>query len=355
MEREEGFPGDDPGLLRRSLDGMPAGAMTIDPAGEVVQANATAVELVPSLAPGVNFRATLEELTHVEKVDRMLLHGEVVSFPGTPGGPDLYWMLWREPNDRGERFAALWLIDWSDELNERRADFTMAASHELRIPLTTLLGFAEILNMDSSNLTPAQAEAAAIVEQTARHLTVLVEDVFDLSRNSFGELRLNLAEIDLEQVIRSVVANTTPRIEKRGQTVGCEIDGELPRIQADPARARQMIANLVNNASVHNPEGVAIRVSGRVEGGRIAVTVTDDGIGLPFERPSDSFRTFQRGDGAESGDRAGSGIGLSITKRLIELHRGEIRVESRPGEGASFALWFPIDRDRALPGGSSPP
>lgn len=355
MERVEGFPPDEPGLLRRSLDGMPAALMTIDARGILVQANASAVEFAPSLKPGVNFRDTLEQLTHVEMVDRMLLRREVASFPGKPGGPDLNWMLWLEPNDKGEQVATAWAVDWADEMAERRAAFTMAASHELRGPLTSLLGFAEILNMDPSNLTAEQAEAAVVILQTARHLAVLVEDVFDLSRNSFGELRLNRAETDLEEIIRSVVKNAGRAVDERGQTLECVIEGPLPRIEIDPARSTQIISNLVNNASVHNPAGVTIRVASKAQDGWITVLVEDDGVGLPFEHPADAFRTFERGVDAAEGDRGGSGIGLSITKRLIQLHRGDIWVVSAPGEGTIFTVRFPIDRDQALiPGKPGP-
>jgi len=257
-------------------------------------------------------------------------------------------MVWRDRNDRGEIVLTFWDTDWSEVMNERRAAFMMAASHELRSPLTTIQGFAELLNMDTSNLSPEQAEAAAIIESAARHLSILVEDVFDLSRNSFGELRLNLCDIDLEDVINEVVSTTRPAIEQRGQTLECEIEGALPKIQADEARATQMIMNLINNASVHNESGVRIRIHASVSHGHIAVMVEDDGRGLPFNDPEEAFRTFRRGADSITGDRTGSGIGLSITKRLIQLHRGGIEVESGPGAGTKITLWFPLDRDLAL-------
>lgn len=348
MVRANGFPTDDGNLLRRALDGIPAGHMTFDAEGALIQANRQALEHIPSLRPGCDLRTTLEDLTHVEQVDRLLLRREIAIFAGRPGGPELNWFIGPEANERGDQFLAAWELDWAEAMNERRADFTMAASHELRGPLTTVLGFAEILDMDTSNLTAEQAEAARIVLETARHLAVLVDDVFDLSRNSFGELRLNLAETDLEEIIRSVVTGALPRAVQKGQTIECVIGGPLPLVEVDPARATQMISNLVSNASVHNPEGVAIRVSVTIDGAWIAVSVEDDGIGLPFSHPADAFRTFQRGEAAADGDLAGAGIGLSITKRLIQLHRGDIWVVSNPGEGTRFTLRFPVNREQAL-------
>jgi signal transduction histidine kinase len=354
MASKEGIPNGDADLLRRSLDGMPAGLLTIDVEGLLVQSNIGALELAPFLALGINLREELERVTHVEKVDRLLIRGEVVSFPIQPDGPELHWLC-HPSNLKGERVVSLWEVDWADDMYERKADFTMAASHELRGPLTTLRGFAEILNMDTGNLTAEQAEAAAIVERTARHLTVLVEDVFDLSRNSFGELRLNLCGTDMEEVIESVMLEARPRVALRQQVLDFDIERPLPVIEADQARAIQMISNLVNNASIHNPNGTSIRIVAAVDGDRISVSVEDDGDGLPFEDPEEAFRTFRRGDRSTAGDRTGSGMGLSITKRLVELHRGDITVDSSPGSGTRFTLWFPIDRSTALTPGKPGP
>jgi signal transduction histidine kinase len=257
-------------------------------------------------------------------------------------------MIWGERNPRGEIVMTFWETDWNEVLNERRAAFTMAASHEMRDPLTTLRGFSEILNMDTSNLTPDQAEAAAIIESTARHLTVLVDDVFDLSRNSFGELRLNLGVVDLAETVDSVVSTLRPRIEDREQILHCEMEAGLPEIVADAARATQMVSNLISNASIHNPRGTVIEVKVSTVDDRIAVAVADDGNGLPFERPEEAFHSFRRGHAATAGDRTGSGIGLAITKRLIQLHRGEVTVQSRRGAGSCFTLLFPVDRETAL-------
>jgi len=346
MELKEGYPVDDNGLLRRSLDGMASGVVTVDAAGNLIQANLTAIELAPGLLPGSNLRTELEKLAPVEKVDRALIRREVVSFPGKPGGPELNWLL-RGTGADGEQMVNLWMVDWAEVAHERRSAFTMAASHELRGPLTTLRGFSEILNMDVSNLTPEQAEAAAIIEATTRRLTDLVEDVFDLSRNSFGELRLHLAETNLGETVKAVAAATEPGIAERDQSLEVRIEDGHPMVQADEARCFQMVSNLVNNASVHNGAGVRVRVSVGMEGDFLTVRVVDDGRGLPFEDPEEAFRSFQRGGTASEGDRTGSGIGLSLTRALIELHRGRITVESEDGSGSCFTLWFPVDRSKA--------
>lgn len=335
-------------LIERSLNGLPSSIVTFDADGVVLMVNATATRMVPMIEPGKPLRPVLEEITNVEKVDRVLHYLSLATFAAFPDGPELHWMGWKIPDSGGEVVLTIWETDWSEDLNEQRAAFAMAASHELRGPLTTIQGFAEILNMDRSNFTPEQAEAAEIIERTAKHLTVLVDDVFDMSRNSFGELRLHPCDVDLRLVIRSVIANLDPRISAKGQKLEVRIEDDLPLITADEARATQIVSNLINNASVHNPRGTTIRVSAKASEGGVEFVVADDGQGLPFDEPEDAFRSFSRGETAMEGDRTGSGIGLTITKLLVKLHLGRISVASTPGKGTSFTVWLPVDRQTAL-------
>lgn len=346
MTPREGIPSDDPKLLRRALDGMPAaGLITIDRDDVIVQANGPSLDKAPSLVPGVPLRAALEDLTHVEMIDRLILHRQIASFAGRAGGPVYHWMIWGERNSHGELTLTYWDTDWNEVDNEQRAAFTMAAFHELKGPLTTIQGFAEILNMNPGSLDPQQAEAAAIIEQNTKLLSVLVQDVFDLSRNSFGELRLNLGDTHVDELAKSIMTGLEPSVEGRGQTLSGRID-KVPTITADAARVTQMITNLVSNASVHNPAGTNISVTvGTGRNHTVEITVSDDGRGLPFDDPRTAFQSFRRGDGATVGDRTGSGMGLTITQQLTELHRGSLSFETERGVGTSITLRFPLDRE----------
>lgn len=354
MGPREGMTEREAALLKRSLDGLPSSIVTLDRDGVVLMVNATATRMLPSVEVGKELRPVLETLTNREKVDRVLHHKSIATFAGVAGGPELHWIAWDLPGDEGETVLTVWETDWSDDLNEQRAAFAMAASHELRGPLTTLRGFAEILNMDRGNMTPEQAEAAEIIERTSRHLTVLVDDVFDMSRNSFGELRLHLCDTDIGQMIRTVAATLEPRMAARDQSLEMGIEDGLPTVTADEARTTQVITNLVNNASVHNPPGTAISVAARRLDRGVEIVVSDDGQGLPFDSPEDAFSSFKRGETATEGDRTGAGIGLTITRLLVKLHLGEISVESTPGAGTTFTVWLPIDRDEALGAGRGP-
>jgi len=337
-------------LIKRSHDALPSAILTLDREGRVVLTNATARRMLPMVTPGIELRPLLEGMTNVEKVDRLLHHRALVTFAPEPGGPELHWMAWEMPGPEEEMVLTVWETDWNGDLNENRAAFAMAASHELRGPLTTLQGFAEILDIQRDNLTPQQVEAVEIIERTARHLAVLVDDVFDMSRNSFGELRLNLDETDPGEVARSVAATLEPRIAERGQRLATILGPALPTIEADEARLTQIVMNLVNNASVHNPSGTRIEVAVRRHGEAVEIVVADDGVGLPFDDLDDVFHSFSRGETAEEGDRTGSGIGLTLARLLVKLHLGEIAVESQPGEGTAFTVWLPVDRRAGLEG-----
>lgn len=341
------------GFLSRVFDVLPIGFAVIDDRSRIIWMNGPCAEMVPSMLAHETLRDALVELTHEQKRDRLLLRHEVITCPGKPGGPELHWMVWTDPVAEGEWVLMVWEADWSEEMTERRTAFTMAASHELRTPLTALIGFAELLEMDDGNLRPDQTEAVRMVAETAGHLAKLVEDIFELTANSFGELRLQLERVDLGQIAHQTVEALTPEIEGSGDTLTLEVEADLPPIEADPARVRQMLGNLVRNAATHNPAGTAIEVKVRRAGSEIGVLVADDGEGLPFENVQQAFASFQRG--TRRGDRTGAGIGLTITKRLIELHRGSIDVQSSPGNGAVFTLWFPVDRLAAIAPGEPGP
>jgi signal transduction histidine kinase len=340
--------------LEQVLGVLPMVIAAIDDAGRIIWANAPTSRIAPLLLETRSIREALAGIAHEQKLDRLLIRHEVITCPGRTGGPDLHWMVWTEPLAGGEWVLMVWEADWSEEMNERRTAFTMAASHELRTPLTALLGFAEILEMDTDNLKPAQIEAVQMISETALHLTKLVDDVFELTSNSFGELRLNLERVDLGEIARVLVEAHLQEAANRGDTLTLEVQEDIPPVDADPARVRQMFANLVRNAMVHNPSGTRIVMKLWTDDDAVAVSVSDDGRGLPFSNPKQALSSFSQGDGG-SGDRTGAGIGLTIAKRLIELHRGSIEVQSTFGEGSTFTLRFPIDRAKAISPGEPGP
>ena len=295
---------------------------------------------------GLTIWEALSDSVNEEKIDR-LMRGNRMVFRASPDLPALQWMIADERTYDGSRIVMAWDISLTDELVQKRITFLMSASHELRSPLTALLGFAEVLQLQSDELTDSQALAATVIRQNAEHLQTMVDDIIDLSRNSFGELRLKTERLDVVKLIAEVSEALRPQIEARGQALVVRIKGVLEPIEADGSRIRQIIFNLVQNAHVHTPEGSRIEISASSSDEGVLIRVTDDGDGMPFDDPEKAFSSFQRGPATGAVPVPGSGIGLTISRQLVQLHRGTIEVESTPGEGAKFSVWLPVDREKA--------
>ncbi|MFZ9668334.1 MAG: sensor histidine kinase [Solirubrobacterales bacterium] len=333
------------------LNTQVGGMIVLSPELEVVWANSAARGLAPDLTPGQPIRPLLDQVSEEQKVDRLLFNRERVLAPARQGGPDLYWLMHPQQLDGGNQLLYLWDPDISEDMHERRIAFLAGAAHELRSPLTAIVGFAEILGEERANLSEGQLEALMMIEQNARYLERLVRDVFDMTRNSFGELPLDLARVDVGEITSDAARSLDPAISGKGQTLVLEVEDEIQPVEADPGRIHQIVTNLVRNACAHCPEGTRIEVSCRTdrEAGEVVIAVSDDGPGLPFDDPDEAFRSFRSGGPQDPGAMSGAGIGLSMTKRLVQLHRGRILVSSEKGRGTRIEIRLPIDRATAEP------
>lgn len=329
------------------LDNVVSAFFTLGPDMTVRYRNRVSAELVPTIKPGLDIWGCLRPLTNEEKIDRLLLHGERVVFSPGPDLPLLEWLMSPHHLADGGRAVMVWDATILDELVEQRIAFVVGASHELRSPLTALLGFAEILDLERETLTPQQAEATDVILQNARHLDAMVEDILDLTKSSFGELQLNLESLDLAQIVTGVIDSLRPQIEDKGQTLEFGAEPGLPAIEVDPQRIKQVVFNLLQNAHGYSPPGSTIKISTSEGDEELLLTVSDNGDGLPFADADDAFESFKRGQTTGTAARPGSGIGLTIVKRLVELHRGSIKVSSEPGVGTAFTVRLPLDREKA--------
>jgi signal transduction histidine kinase len=335
---------DEAGYLQEVMDRQPGAMIVFDREFSIRWRSESARKQIPAAEPGVNLYEALAPCANPEKIDRLLLRGEKVMFPPDPGRPVLEWLVHHEALSNGDEMLMAWDPDITDEMVQRRATFSMAAAHELKSPLTALIGFTEILEMERSNLTPLQEEASEMILKNALYLQSLVNDILDLTSNSFGELKLELTVIDVGETIRLVTESLSPRINESGQILEVEIEPGLPEIEADSRRIRQVVQNLVQNAHVHTGAGTTIRLKAKTREDGLLIVVEDDGPGLPFERPEDAFASFRHAGTVSFESITGSGIGLTVAKRVTELHRGTIAVESEKGRGTKFEVWLPLDR-----------
>jgi signal transduction histidine kinase len=228
-----------------------------------------------------------------------------------------------------------------DQLDRLKDDFVLTASHELRSPLTSVQGFAELLMLDRDNLTPKQVETVEIILDNCRHLVRLLNDLLDLARSDAGRLAIRAQPTELAPLIDDAVRTMRGQTDGAGQALAQEIDPRLPLVDVEPDRIRQILVNLLTNAHDYSPEGASIRVTARAQDADVVVSVIDDGPGIPEEQLGQIFQRFTRGDAGLTQRVGGTGLGLAISKSLVELHGGTIEVDSAPGVGSSFSFRLP--------------
>ena len=231
----------------------------------------------------------------------------------------------------------------AETANHAKSDFLASMSHELRTPLNAILGFAQLLDFNSVRepLTPKQRRASEQIARSGRHLLQLIDEVLDLARVESGHLVLSMEAVDARGVVDEVVTTLQPVAQDAGVTL-VAIGSDMLPVTADRTRLSQIVTNLVSNAIKYNRREGLVEVSGeRGRDGMVTISVRDTGAGIPEERIPDLFVPFNR-LGQEYGTIQGTGIGLSITKRLVDAMHGTISVESTMQVGSIFRVALPL-------------
>ncbi|HEX8689501.1 MAG TPA: HAMP domain-containing sensor histidine kinase [Solirubrobacterales bacterium] len=228
-----------------------------------------------------------------------------------------------------------------DQLERMKDEFVLTASHELRSPLTSVQGFAELLMLEREQLTPKQTETVEIILDNTRHVVRLLNDLLDLARSDAGRLTIAPAPTEVAALVEEAARSLRSRTAARGQTLEAEIEPGLPRVNADRDRIRQVLVNLLTNANEYCQEGATIRVRASRAGAEVEIAVIDNGPGIPSEQLEHIFERFTRGDAGMTQRVGGTGLGLAISKSLVELHGGTIAAESTPGGGSTFSFRLP--------------
>ncbi|HUE75838.1 MAG TPA: ATP-binding protein, partial [Chloroflexota bacterium] len=257
---------------------------------------------------------------------------------------------------RLERANAALRIAWktADEAERSRIELATNISHEFRTPLNLIIGYSEMMLMSPDSyrgvpLPPAYRVDLNAVYRSAQHLLALADDVLDLARMEAGSAGLIREPGDVREVIRDAVALVRDYVAAKGLELRLDIDVDVPAVQMDRLRVRQVLLNLLTNASRLTTRGY-VKVRLAVDGDFVRVEVSDTGPGIPPADLPRIFQRFQTGEQAQSDGRRGSGLGLPISRRFIELHSGDMGVESMAGQGATFWLTLPLTPiDSAMP------
>src|SRR6516165_7701161 len=221
-------------------------------------------------------------------------------------------------------------------------EFLANMSHELRTPLNAIIGFSEVLSERMfGELNEKQEEYSKDIHASGQHLLSLINDILDLSKIEAGRMELELTDFDLPTVIENALMLVRERAGRRSIALHTNIDSRLGPIQADERKVRQVVLNLLSNAIKFTPEGGRIDVGAVPKDGFVEVSVSDTGIGIAPEDQEKVFEEFRQ-IGTAAKKIEGTGLGLTLCRKFVELHGGKIWVRSQVSEGSTFTFTIPV-------------
>ncbi len=225
------------------------------------------------------------------------------------------------------------------QLDLMKTEFVHTVSHELKTPLTAIMGSVELMKLDEKSLTEDHKELLDLMDQGSRRLQTLIQDILSLSRLEEGTVELDRTIVNL-QTSFDELSGRLPKSER--ERVHINIEEGLPDISADVRKIQQVLENLVSNALKYSEADKPVRVELRKKGRRVLVEVTDEGMGIRPQDRKHVFEKFFRSEDARLAGKEGTGLGLSITYEIVRLHGGQLGFKSRRGKGTTFTLELPI-------------
>jgi len=243
--------------------------------------------------------------------------------------------LFQESADKGRQLEIA---------SQHKSEFLANMSHELRTPLNAIIGFSEVLGERMfGELNEKQEEYLKDIHASGQHLLSLINDILDLSKIEAGRMELELTDFNLPATLDNALTLVRERAGRRGIAVGLTVDERLEEIRADERKVRQVVLNLLSNAIKFTPEGGRIEVRAVPMDGSVEVSVSDTGVGIAAEDQEEIFEEFRQ-VGTAAKKVEGTGLGLALSRKFIELHGGRIWVESQIGAGSTFTFTVPIRR-----------
>jgi signal transduction histidine kinase len=235
-----------------------------------------------------------------------------------------------------------------ESASRHKSEFLASMSHELRTPLNAVIGFSQVLRQQMfGELNEKQLEYVDDILGSGQHLLNLINDILDLAKVEAGRMELQPAAFALDETLRNATAMVRERATRQDVTLSTEIDASVGEIEADERKLKQILFNLLSNAVKFTPAGGTVTLAARTEDGQAIISVRDTGVGISREDQARIFEDFyQLGPGMA---QEGTGLGLALTKRLVDLHGGELTLESTPGAGSTFTVRLPLHRSQTRP------
>ena len=230
-----------------------------------------------------------------------------------------------------------------ESASRHKSEFLASMSHELRTPLNAVIGFSQVLRQQMfGELNEKQVEYVDDILSSGQHLLNLINDILDLAKVEAGRMELQPAPFALPETLRNAMAMVRERATRQDVTLAVEIDDSVGEIEADERKIKQILFNLLSNAVKFTPSGGTVTLAARTDGHRAIISVRDTGVGIGTEDQARIFEDFYQLSPGMT--QEGTGLGLALTKRLVDLHGGELTVESTPGAGSTFTVSLPLQR-----------
>jgi two-component system, OmpR family, phosphate regulon sensor histidine kinase PhoR len=328
------------------LAGMIEGVIVVDPQGRLQLVNAAARRMLKldDLGIGRPYVETIRHPAIAELVAATLIGRPREALQLSPPRDPSRTLMARAAPAAGDAAQGVILVlhDITDlrRTDQIRRDFVANVSHELRTPLTAIRGYVEALSEGDAS-ADEQKRFLEIIARQAQRMERLVKDLLRLARLDAGQETPDIVACDTRNLVHGVVVDLAVALEQRHQAVEVTIAPDAETVRADPPKLHDALRNLLANAITYSPEQTTIRIEASRAGNRVAVSVSDEGPGIPEADLPRVFERFYRVDKSRARDPGGTGLGLAIVRHLIELHGGEVRVENRAVGGARFTITLP--------------
>jgi signal transduction histidine kinase len=230
----------------------------------------------------------------------------------------------------------------AENANKAKSEFLANMSHELRTPLNSIIGFSQILSRNkANNLDNKELKYLSNIQNSGKHLLELINDILDISKIQNGKMEFYPELLDISDICDEVCPIIYPLVKEKSISLECEVQQSARLVKADKSKFIQILHNLLSNAAKFTPENGQIYIEVKSVDENLQVAVSDTGIGIPEEQQRCIFDSFKQIDSSASREHEGTGLGLALVKEYVEMHGGNIWVESEVGHGSTFTFTIP--------------